>query len=176
MAELRQSIRVWGLPIYFTPVSGEDPMEANDEGAATNSQVGENVVAESADPYPLHGPPLAQQPSRGNTSFHPPIEGHVDDTTHPDYGCNATFWDTSMGQAIASFGTRPTSSEEISPNEEECRQYQVAILHARELDKKIDNILGTPPPHSAVFPHNTEPWPAPGYRSLANSMKPMNLF
>ena len=86
-------------------------MEAINQGATTNSQAGENVVAESRDPYPPHGPPLAQQPSRGNTSFHSPIEGHVDDTTRLDYGPNAPFWDTSMGQAIASFGTRPTSFE-----------------------------------------------------------------
>ena len=94
-------------------------MEAIDQGATTNSHVGENVVAESGDQYPSHGPPFAQHPSRGNTSFHSPIEGRVDDTNHPDYGPNALFWDTSMGQAIASFGTHPTSSEEISPNEEE---------------------------------------------------------
>ena len=81
------------------------------------------MVAESGDPYPSHGPPLVQQPSMGNISFHSPIEGHVDDITHLDYGPNAFFWDTSMGQVIASFGTRPTSSEEISPNEEEHRQY-----------------------------------------------------
>ena len=72
-------------------------MEAIDKGAATNSHAGENVVAESRDPYPSHGPPLVQKPSRGNTPFHFPIEGHVDDTTHPDYGPNASFWDTSMG-------------------------------------------------------------------------------
>ena len=67
-------------------------MEAIEQGAATNSQGGENVVAKSGDPYPLHGPPLDQQPSMGNISFHSPIEGHVDDTTHPDYGPNASFW------------------------------------------------------------------------------------
>ena len=72
-------------------------MEAIDQEATTNSQVGENVVAESKDPYSLHGPPLVQQPSRGNISFHSPMEGHVDDTTCPDYGPNALFWDTSMG-------------------------------------------------------------------------------
>ena len=96
-------------------------MEAINQGTTTNSQAGENVVAERGDPYPSHGPPLAQQPSRGNISLHSPIEGHVDDTTHPDYDPNAPFWDTSMGQEITSFGTRPTSSEEISPNEEEHR-------------------------------------------------------
>ena len=97
-------------------------MQAIDHGAATNSQVGDNVVTESGGPYPSHSPPLVQQPSRGNTSFHSPIEGHVDDTTCPDYGPNAPFWDTSIGQAIASFGTCPTYSEDISPNEEEHRQ------------------------------------------------------
>ena len=67
-------------------------MEAIDQGAATTSQVGDNVVAESRGPYPSHLSPLVQQPSRGNTSFHSPIVGHVDDTTHPDYGPNAPFW------------------------------------------------------------------------------------
>ena len=98
-------------------------MEAIDQGASTNSQVGEHVVVESGDPYPSHGYPWVQKPSRGNISFHSPMEGHLDDTTRLDYGPNASFWDTSMGQAIASFGARPTSSEDISPNEEEHRQY-----------------------------------------------------
>ena len=47
------------------------------------------MVAESGGPYPSHLPPLVQQPSRGNTSFHSPTEGHVDDTTHLDYVPNA---------------------------------------------------------------------------------------
>ena len=72
-------------------------MEAIDQGVATTSQVGENMVAESGVPYSSHLPPLVQQPSRGNTSFHPPTEGHVNDTTRPDYGPNASFWDTSIG-------------------------------------------------------------------------------
>ena len=72
-------------------------MEAIDQGDATTSQVGDNVVVESGGPYSSHSPPFVQQPSRGNTSFHSPIEGHVDDTTRPDYGPNAPFWDTSIG-------------------------------------------------------------------------------
>ena len=80
-------------------------MEAIDQGATTTSQVGENVVVESGGPYPSHSPPLVQQPFQGNTSFHSPTEGDVDDTTHLDYGPNAPFWDTSIGQAIALFGT-----------------------------------------------------------------------
>ena len=72
-------------------------MEAIDQGAATTSQVGDNVVAESGGAYSSHSPPLVQQPSRGITSFHSPIEGHVDDTTHPYFSPNALFWDTSIG-------------------------------------------------------------------------------
>ena len=108
-------------------------MEAIDQGAATTSQVGDNVVAESGGPYSSHLPPLVQQPSRGNTSFHSPIEGHVDDTTYLDYGPNAPFWDTSIGQAIASFATRLNSYEEVSPDEEERRQYHASIFHVRRL-------------------------------------------
>ena len=81
------------------------------------------MVVESGGPYPSHSPPLVQQPSWANTSFHSPTESHVDDTTRLDYGPNAPFWDTSIGQAIASFGTRLNFSEEVSPNEEEPRQY-----------------------------------------------------
>ena len=66
-------------------------MEAIDQGAATTSEVGDNVVAESEGPYPSHSPPLVQQPSWGNTLFHSRIEGHVDDATHLDYGPNAPF-------------------------------------------------------------------------------------
>ena len=75
-------------------------MEAIDQGATTTSQVGDNAVAETRGPYSSHLPPLVQQPSRGNTLFHSPMEGHVDDTTCLDYGPNAPFWDTSMDQAL----------------------------------------------------------------------------
>ena len=123
------------------------------------------MVAESRGPYPSHSLPLVQKPSQGNNSFYSPIEGHVDDTTRPYYGPNAPFWDTSIGQAIASFGTRLNFYEEVSPNEEEHRQYQAAILRAQEIEKKIDNILGTPPPRSAIVPV--------GYYSLFDSMRPI---
>ena len=86
-------------------------MEAIDQGVSTTSRVGDNVVVESGVPYSSHSPPLVQYPSQGDSSFHSPMEGHVDDTTCPDYGPNAPFWDTSIGQAIASFGTHLNSYE-----------------------------------------------------------------
>ena len=66
-------------------------MEAIDQGAATTSQVGDNVVAKSRGQYSSHLPPLVQQPSRENTSFHSTIEVHDDHTTGLDYGPNAPF-------------------------------------------------------------------------------------
>ena len=47
-------------------------MEAIDQGATTTSQVEDNVVTEIGVPYSSHSPPLVQQPSQGNTSFHSP--------------------------------------------------------------------------------------------------------
>ena len=86
-------------------------MEAIDQGAATTSQVGDNVVVESGVPYSSQSPPLVQHPYRGDSSFHCPMEGCVDDTTRLDFGPNASFWETPVGQAIASFGTCGISFE-----------------------------------------------------------------
>ena len=72
MAELRQSTRVRGVQPDFIPILGENPMEAIDQGAATTSQVGDNVVVESGVPYYSHSSPLVQQPSQGNSSSHSP--------------------------------------------------------------------------------------------------------
>ena len=100
-------------------------METFDRGAATTSQVGDHVVAESGVPYSSHLPPLVQQPSHEDSSLHPPAEYHVDDT-HLEFGPNAPFWETPIGQAIASFGTHVSSPK----SEEECRKYRATILRA----------------------------------------------
>ena len=89
------------------------------------------------------------------------MEGRVDDTAHADFGPNASFWETPVGQAIASFGTRGISFE----IEEERRQYHSAILRAKEIDKEIDDILGPTLPRSTSVPR--------GYHSLAESMRPI---
>ena len=56
----------------------------------------ENIVVESGDQF-TYTNPLAQKPPIGDTSFHGPVEGHVDSPVRPDYGPNAPFWGTSMG-------------------------------------------------------------------------------
>ena len=59
------------------------------------------------------------------------MEGCVDSPVHPDYGLDAPFWGTSMGQAIASFGVHRPSLEHSSPSEEEYIQIQSVIHHAQ---------------------------------------------
>ena len=59
------------------------------------------------------------------------MEGHVDDTTRLDFVPNTPFWNTPIGQAISSFGTRASYPE----SEEERRKYRAAILCAHEVEK-----------------------------------------
>ena len=49
-----------------------------------------------------------------NTSFHPPMEGRTNSRDAPEYGPDAPFWRTSMGQEISSFGVNRTSHEPTS--------------------------------------------------------------
>ena len=76
-------------------------MEAIDQGAATSSHEGKNLVVESGDRFTSYINPLAQQPPMADTSFHPHMEGRIDSPTAPEYGPNAPFSRTSVGQAIS---------------------------------------------------------------------------
>ena len=69
-----------------------------------------------------------QQLPVSDTSFHGPVEGHVDSPIRPNYGPDAPFWGTSMGQSIVSFGVHKPSPEHPSYSEEEYRKIQSAIL------------------------------------------------
>ena len=66
-------------------------MEATVQGDATTSHVEENIVAESGDQFTSYTNPLAPQPPVGDTSFHGPVEGHVDSLVRSDYGPDAPF-------------------------------------------------------------------------------------
>ena len=59
-------------------------MEATDQGAATDSRMGENPVVESGVQFASYITPLVQHPLVGDTSFHGPVEGRVDSLVHPD--------------------------------------------------------------------------------------------
>ena len=124
---VRWSRRTQGLPPNFPPIIGEGPMEDTIQGATTTSQVEENIVVESGYQFTSYTNSLAQEPPICDTSFHGPVEGHVDSPVRPDYGPDAPLWGTSMGQAIASFGVCRPSPEHPSYSEKEYRQIQSAI-------------------------------------------------
>ena len=105
-------------------------MEATIQGAATTSQVEENIVVKSGDQFTFYTNPLAQKPPIADISFHSHVEGHSDNPAPSEYGQDAPFWRTSIGQAIASFGVNRPSLEQSSPGEEEYRQIQASIHHA----------------------------------------------
>ena len=70
------------------------------------------------------------------TSFHPPMEGRTDSPDEPQYGPDAPFWRMSMGQAISSFEVNRTSPKKTSLGEEEYRQIQASIHHARRFSRE----------------------------------------
>ena len=65
-----------------------------------------------------------------DTSFHLHMEGSTDSPVAPEYGPNAPFWRTSMGQGIYSFGVNRISPKQNSLDEEEYRKIQESIHHA----------------------------------------------
>ena len=88
------------------------------------------MVVESGDQFTSYVNPLVEQPPMAETSFHPPMEGRIDSPNEPQYGLDAPFWRTSMGQAIYSFGVNRTSSEQTSTGGEEYRKIQASIHRA----------------------------------------------
>ena len=66
-------------------------MEATNQGAATDSHMGENPVVESGDQFSSYVTPLLQQSPAGDTSFHSPMEGQNDSTNETEYGPDAPF-------------------------------------------------------------------------------------
>ena len=102
-------------------------MEAINQGATTSSHEEENILVESGDQFTSYYNPLAQHPPMANNSFHPHMEHRIDSPAAPEYGPDAPFWRTSMGQDISSFGVNRTSPKQTCSDEEEYRQIQASI-------------------------------------------------
>ena len=79
-------------------------MEATNKGDATDSHVEGSLVVESREQFTAYVNPLVQQPPTADTSFHSPMEGRTDSPVETEYGPNAPFWRTSMGNPFPSFG------------------------------------------------------------------------
>ena len=112
---------------------------------------------------------MVQLPPAADVSMHPPLEGHVDSPNPLDYGLDAPFWRTSMGQAIIESGViRPSPGNPLL-GEEEQRIINAYLDLARNFLERVERIV---PPHAshhgtifARLSHLSDPWPD-GYRSL----------
>ena len=71
-----------------------------------------------------------------DTSFHPHMEGHTDNSLPPEYVLDAPLCTTSVGKANASFGVNRPSLEQSSPGEEEYRQLQASIHRAHDFKRE----------------------------------------
>ena len=76
-------------------------MEATNQGATTDSHVEGILVVESGDQFTSYVTPLVQQYPTTDTSFHSSMECRNDVINEAEYGPDAPFWRTSMGQAIS---------------------------------------------------------------------------
>ena len=78
--------------------------------------------------------------------MHPPLEGLADSLPSPDYGLDAPFWRTSMGQAIAEFGVIRPSLGNHPLGEEEHRRINASLDRACNSSERVERII--PPPVS----------------------------
>ena len=74
-----------------------------EQPASANVPIGTALASETREYFSVHTNPLVQLPPAVDASVHPPLEGHVDTPTPPDYGSDTPFWRTSMGQDISEF-------------------------------------------------------------------------
>ena len=102
-------------------------MEAIDQGSATDSHVEGIPIVESEDQFASYINPLVQQPRTTDTSFHSLMEGCINVPDETEYGPNAPFWRTSMGQSIAEFGVNRPSFQNPPPGEDEYRIIQASL-------------------------------------------------
>ena len=81
-----------------------------------------------------------------------------------------------MGQVISEFGVNRPFPNNPSPSEEEYREIQASLNHARNFQERMEIFLATPIPHkelmSNLLPRLSDPWPS-GYRSLVETLAPI---
>ena len=74
-----------------------------EQPASANVPIGTTLASENIEYFTVYPNPLVQLPPIDDASMHSSLEGCVNSPTPPDYGPDAPFWRTSMGQDIAEF-------------------------------------------------------------------------
>ena len=121
-------------------------MEATCQGAAMKSHVGGIPVVESEEQFTSYINPLVQQSPAADTSFHSLMEGQIDGIDETEYGPDAPFWRTSMGQAIFEFGVIKHSFENPPLNEDAYRIIQALLDRAHNFQERVEMVMDTPVP------------------------------
>ena len=96
--------------------------------------------------FTINTNPLVQLPPTTDASLHPPLEGHGDVSAPLDYGLDAPFWRTSMGQATFEFGVIRPSPRNPPLGDEEHRRINASLDQARNVLERVEIII--PPPVS----------------------------
>ena len=113
------SRRLQGLSPDFPPtVEGQEGVTM-EQPASTNVPIGTSLASETREYFTIYTNPLVQLPPAADAYVNSPLEGHVDSPTPLDYGLDAPFWRTSMGQDIAKFEVIRPSPGNTSLGEEE---------------------------------------------------------
>ena len=98
-----------------------------EQPSSANVPIGTSLASETKEYFTIFTSPLVQLPLAADASVHSPLEGHVDSLTPPDYGPDAHFCRTSMGQAIAKFGVIRPSPGNPPLGEEEQRRINASL-------------------------------------------------
>ena len=89
-----------GLPPDSPPiVEGQEGVNM-EQPASTNVPVGTALASETREVFNVYTNRLVQLPPVADAFVHSPLEGRIDSPIPPDYGSDAPFWRTSMGQDI----------------------------------------------------------------------------
>ena len=134
-----------------------------EQPTSANVPLGTSLASETREDFTVYTNPLVQLPPAIDASMHSPLEGYIDSPIQPNYGPNAPFWRTFMGQAISEFGVIIPSPGNPPLGEEEHRRINASLDQACNFSERVERII--PPPVSryetmlAHLPRNTDPWP-----------------
>ena len=103
----------------------------------SNNPMGTALASETREYLTVYTNPLVQLPPVVNASMHSSLVAHFDSPTPPDYGLDAPFWRTSMGQAIAKFGVIIPSLGNPPLGEDGKRRINASLNQDRNFSERV---------------------------------------
>ena len=98
------SRRLQGLPPKSPPtMEGQEGVNM-EQPTSADAPTGTTSAIETRDDFTIYTNPLVQLPLAADVFVHSPMEGRIDGPNEAEFGPNALFWRTSIGEAIVEFG------------------------------------------------------------------------